>query len=186
MLQILSLNSTDSSSNKYKATRSTGSCNYNILPYSNEKTGLLKIFNQECLLNSTSNQTFDIELKSFKNQINLIYSLESVPLNNLKIMTKYNETILDSQKCDSQSKPWLNCLQSTITMTIPLCSNKSSFSLSYGYDNEEEYFKNNITINKETFYHSLSIKCNFCFIWGEKIFKILNIKIFMRYSSTTN
>jgi hypothetical protein len=111
---------------------------------------------KETPLSSSSNNTFEIELDSFSNNISITYSLESLPLNDL---FKDNSKLY-SKKCDSQSKTRLNCLQSTIPIQFEYCNSVHSFNLSYGYQYFEEY--SNVTdLKKLTFYQSISAKCRF-------------------------
>ena len=120
--------------------------------------------------NSASNETFEIELESFESSVNLTYTLESLPLDRL---IKDNVTI-NSTNCNEPTKPYLNCLQSTVPMKFGFCEKEYKFNLSYDYS--DEYSGNqNLTLEKKTYFHSLSIKCNFWF-FKENIKKFLKAK----------
>lgn len=100
----------------------------------------------------------NLTIRSFEEDFTYLYRYESLPMEWLVENDKrINES--ETKKC-TPSTSWLNCLQSDRSIKIASCSNSYTLNLSYGFNFENEYFKNQ-TIAPKKFSLKFDVYCNF-------------------------
>ena len=157
-LIINKLRGIDSGTLSFQAieSRNRGSCNFSLYVY--DKTneyGLLKFGSTTYQISSEQSISFQIE--SFKQNLNVTYKYEALPLDYLLVNGQQREII----PCRTKSTNYLNCFETDVYLNIQKCQNEVSFNLSYGFANSAEYIgcDQNDPITAKTFNKRMNIIC---------------------------
>lgn len=125
-------------------------CKFNVFAYDLENwNGTLSVSGQIKPINST--ESFSVELQTFKKDIQLSYTYESLPMEYLT----FNDSRLESTDCQS-TIPWLNCLQADFDLAVNKCTNSLSNSFGYGYDSN---YSSIVNLKSKNFSHTILFTC---------------------------
>ena len=98
---------------------------------------------------STTIDKLEYEIGSFtlQTQLDYVYMHEGLPLDYLMI----NQVKVPSEKCESISFDWLNCLQAKSSLPLTRCVDSYPIEFSFGYDDPEGQMAVLVTNNKFPF-----------------------------------
>lgn len=126
------------------------SCKFNVFAYDLDNwNGTLSVSDQTKSINST--EKFNLELKTFNKDIQLLYKYEALPLEYLT----FNESRLRTTDCQS-TIPWLTCLQAEFDLKVNKCTNSLSNTFGYGYDSNYSSISN---LKSKNYSHTFLFTC---------------------------